>query len=847
MRCHNARILIAKRQAETLDASEAANLEKHLASCSNCRAESEEVRKFDARLRAAVSSSASPALAVPRPETGQLLSRTQHSVRREILSWRRLALGSAAATFLIAALLVAVGRSNKRSNQAIAVAPRQNTGPAAIARHRPDNAGGTGLKDEPATAAFRPITRDGLRTADGSHRDELRVPAQSSPFVRQAEAIGVDRKPGIASFKPQQDDLAYLNPDVVASASGSAKRSSQNLAMLEAALRGRLRAGDDFVSVPVPSVAGGDQRAVQAAATAYQKEREIVDARLVRKVTLAEKGVSFSDLCRKLTSIAGIQLTANRRVADDKITVFCRERPLRDIMRQISSLFGFMWLRSGSEGAYEYELSQTLKSQLLEEALREQDRNEMLLEIDRQMEEYRRFLGLPFPQIKGLAKKKLAEGFKVKGAFEEYNRLNMLQHGGLAPANMFFRLSPAELGALRNGETLSWDLSNGEGRRLPPQTLAGLADSFKDMVSGPPTVTSKLTATLKLDMSQPGEYELQGELDTNGGGYRAALAHAKSPSRDSKRIDNDKENAALAHDPSLQERTSLRIKETCRVVRPPYPDTDLAYYEAQGPRVITSDVLDALAAKTGRDIIGDQFLRLHDPSKVNSENVSLFDALNRAGDGMQIRWSKTEGWLTFRTPDYYYARPQEVPKQLLEHWSDARKRRGYLGIEEMVEIGELSDAQLDSISTAQGAVGYYGLEEWQVARANQGRPHWRLLGQLSTEQQREAASERGLRFFSMNPAARRQFVKLCESSEAGLWPSQAEMRDARLRVLYTPLAAKNGKDALANRLLPNSAAVFLYSYSQPVCYSMIGPFNAIIGLSEPMLADRTKRSSFGTE
>src|SRR5262249_26077652 len=150
--------------------------------------------------------------------------------------------------------------------------------------------------------------------------------------------------------------------------------------------------------------------------------------------------------------------------------------------------------------------------------------------------------------------------------------------------------------------------------------------------------------------------------------------------------------------------------------------------------------------QTGRDIIGDQFLRLYEPAKINIESAKLFDALNRACDAMQVRWNRNEGWITFRTSDYYYARPQEVPNALLEHWSAARKNNGWLGIEEMVEISELTDAQLDSISTAQGAVGYYGLEEWQIAREKQARPHWRLLGQLSLSQQREAASEHGVRF-----------------------------------------------------------------------------------------------------
>src|SRR5262249_34999450 len=156
--------------------------------------------------------------------------------------------------------------------------------------------------------------------------------------------------------KAGRDDLDYLNPPAAATASRELGNTSGELARLVASLRERVEDGDSFVSVPIPSVAASDPRSAQAAAAAYQQEREIVDTRLVRKVTVAEKGVPFGELCRKLSGITGIALTANRRVSEDKITVFCRERPLRDVMRQISALFGFTWLRSGTEGAYEYEL-----------------------------------------------------------------------------------------------------------------------------------------------------------------------------------------------------------------------------------------------------------------------------------------------------------------------------------------------------------------------------------------------------------------------------------------------------------------------------------------------------------
>src|SRR5262249_42565562 len=118
------------------------------------------------------------------------------------------------------------------------------------------------------------------------------------------------------------------------------------------------------------------------------------DSRLAREVTLQQKATALSDLCDSLRSETGIPLAAGQSVADEKVTLFCRKQPLRDVMRQLSRPFGYTWLRSGKTGEYKYELVQDLRSQLLEEELRNRDRNEALLALDREMERFRPYLGL---------------------------------------------------------------------------------------------------------------------------------------------------------------------------------------------------------------------------------------------------------------------------------------------------------------------------------------------------------------------------------------------------------------------------------------------------------------------
>src|SRR5260370_540879 len=125
-----------------------------------------------------------------------------------------------------------------------------------------------------------------------------------------------------------------------------------------------------------------------------EPEKEIVESRLTQKVSCAFKGTALCDLCEKLKSDTGIHLTAGPSVADEKVTLFCEKRPLREVMRQLSRPFGYTWLRSGTPGQYRYELVQDLRSQLLEEELRNRDKNAALLALEQELEKYRPYLDL---------------------------------------------------------------------------------------------------------------------------------------------------------------------------------------------------------------------------------------------------------------------------------------------------------------------------------------------------------------------------------------------------------------------------------------------------------------------
>src|SRR3989442_326081 len=152
-------------------------------------------------------------------------------------------------------------------------------------------------------------------------------------------------------------------------------------------------------------------------------------------------------------------------------------------MRQLSRSFGYTWLRTrqalgvgrqalgGNTGdpnaqrptpnaSYRYELVQDLRSQLLEEELRNRDRNAALLALDREMQEYRPYLNLSPDEA--LTRLQTA-------APEEKKLLEQLAGAGWAPIQLYFRLSAQEQAALRDGQELRFSQEPKPGQSpLPP-------------------------------------------------------------------------------------------------------------------------------------------------------------------------------------------------------------------------------------------------------------------------------------------------------------------------------------------------------------------------------------------
>jgi hypothetical protein len=635
-------------------------------------------------------------------------------------------------------------------------------------------------------------------------------------------------------------------------------------------VRAAVRVRDDFIQIPFPRIAALSDRQIAQAVESYKREAAIVDPRLSHEVTCAFKATALSDLCDQLRRESGIQLTAGPSVADEKVTLFCEKLPLRDVMRQLSRPFGYTWLRSrqgsgvrswelGEDGrtptpnsqlptpSYRYELVQELRSQLLEEELRNRDRTAALLALEREIDRYRPYLDL-LPD-EALARAKNAPP-------QEKKLLETLSGKGWAVIQMYARLSAHDQAALRAGQKIRFMTTPGSGDQpLPPEIQKGVLQVFRDwkvvrdgdryrMAWEPDTpgavsaesLTVSVTEAyvgLQLGQSELGRLGLHGDVywaipgnRVGGGGSDESFVEAMSPAVASP--DNRAANARLAGDPAF--RSPVTVVPGAR--RPPgkagYPPTAWVPAGARSsnsvppggmaprgsgawrlepddsPKVTTADVLEALHRATGIPLVADYYTRLYKPESVSMRGQPLFEALNGLCETMRLRWNRdaeadpaplrqaptesgsgTRAWLQFRSASYYDDRRKEVPNRLLLRWAAARQKNGALTLDDLCEIAQLPDAALDARDMAEGARELFGLKEWDLGSNANLRGSLRLLGQFTPAQRQEAMTTAGLPFSRMSLAQQQRYIALALETSGQPLQSLDDLNGATLRVEYT--------------------------------------------------------------
>jgi hypothetical protein len=688
----------------------------------------------------------------------------------------------AAAALLLAALgVMLVGRGQRRSpgrqEPAVVKSLPGGHGAPAVPRARPKR--GRQLVVRPLIP-MRPQGR-GQPPLLGSSNSGV---AADNDNRRSSRLSSLSRAPIV-------DDLIFVNQTSKPTDQRDPGVPPDEWDKVEARVRRLVHVRDDFVTIPFPRLVTTSDRQIARAVESYKREAAIVDPRLSREVTLQFKAAALSDLCLQLQAETAIHLTAGASVADEKVTLFCKRQPLRDVMRQLARPFGYTWLRSGlpspsGGGAggrgFRYELVQDLRSQLLEEELRNRARNEALLALDREIQRYRPYLALSPDEA--LARSKSAPP-------EQKKLLENLADRGWGAIQMYFRLAPRDLDTLRARQPLNFaqdphpgDQLQPPDQLLPPDIARGVLESLRaarirddrggqggviireardlpDGVSPASFREARARVRMKFGHSELGQFT----FDADAGVYvgtRIYLTGGECATGTSSAIrdpNNADTHAAWARDPALNSRVTVRPQPSCR----PAAGASGPASSPREARATSADVLEALHHATGLPVAADYYTHLFPLPSVSLQNVTLFDALNRLADTMRLRWNRDKegGWLQFRSVSYYDDRLKEVPNRLLFRWAASRRQHGALTLDDLIEIAGLTDVQLDSPTTAEGARDCFDLVEWDLTRggtASLTRTHLRYLATLTPAQRQSALTTTGLPFSQLSLAQQQQLL-----------------------------------------------------------------------------------------
>ncbi len=838
MTCRKAESLLVRRLCSALSDRQNAALELHLEACGVCRDRLEGLRSGTSLLAQIEELPTPSGLAHRALERYSTCKPDRQPVFAGIFGVRLAVAALAGAILVGTAALQAVRRPEIDLVQE--PSPRRDTAKSPEAR---------GIRESPSPIA-------------GAVKVSPRVPelARLRHTVPVENASGgQDRRSGVQRAvrmrepeKPVVDDLQYLDGYAPALASRWLGGDDERQEIHELLTRqlSRISVKDDFVEIPYPQIADAARKseAVEAAVRKYDREAQIVDARLFRKVTLRLRHTPLTEFCRVLQQQTGVKFAASRTVGDENVTVFVKDMAARDVMRAVARLFDYKWGRSGEELAYRYEFRQDLRAQIAEEELRSRQVNQMLLALDEQVAAYLPYLNLSPEQIQGRME-------RAQGA-EKY-RLQDLAGWKWGPIQLYHRLSAAQRQALAEGGSLQFrtDARSPE-LRLPGEwrsLLLPRTNLVLGTIGGQPWIASPLffngrpTSPLA---GQPGaevgvSLELKGRqegqlsllvyitayvLDADGrelalpGSKGGGLGVAQEPP--GTKPNNAALNAKLRETEPYRRTVTIEPKVNCPWFalgdgamersgfqvelddgrRKYYLDLDGQLREGEEPpHVTSSEVWEAIHDTTGMPVVADAYSRLFDARKLKARKVSQFDALCRLGDEMGVRWQQDGAFLMGRTVTYLWAKIKEVPARHLRRWREAREKHGFMPLEDLLEASTLSDRQLEA-RTVGHVIGHcWGLEDWIIVGEGAtvpigltgprgSRPYARFLALLSSGQ-RVRAQRQGLTFEELLPAQQEALIQLLVKDRR----SPRDTVGVRFRVDYAPAGSYVWNPSVATR------------------------------------------------
>lgn len=80
----------------------------------------------------------------------------------------------------------------------------------------------------------------------------------------------------------------------------------------------------------------------------------LADSRLDKHVKVFVKSKNLQQLFAELSAKTDVKLLTSQKLWGERAIIYCHDRPLRDVMTEVSNLFGYHWSVKGLPGSYRY-------------------------------------------------------------------------------------------------------------------------------------------------------------------------------------------------------------------------------------------------------------------------------------------------------------------------------------------------------------------------------------------------------------------------------------------------------------------------------------------------------------
>jgi len=397
-----------------------------------------------------------------------------------------------------------------------------------------------------------------------------------------------------------------------------------------------------------------------------------IDKRLDVRISVSVKSKNMKDLFSSLRRLTGVNVVVAKELSAERPIIFYRDKPLREVMIDISNLYGYFWLAKGQKGTWTYELFEDLvhakrrdqvrdsqEAAMVDGLLEAIDQATRTLESDAALEELHRTNPRLYKTASDPWKRELLKLINLLGKPAIRGCLNDL---GFTQdyTDLSSEMQAAVLRTLNADPRYSDDPVPWTADQM--RTTRVQFKRWRYSVFSPPHVCLYLTLPSKV--GHPGDRNMNGWPGYSDG------------------------------EPDL---LSLPEQPAGRVIGDPLPSDARITLEQTREQlydgaILVGDVLDAIARQANLDVIADYYFQETSLPPCADELVGKL--VSQTCLTMDYTCQVDKDTLRFRFNKWYLQPlPEEPPLSLQEHWWRRITDIGGLSLDDLLDIACLRDKQ----------------------------------------------------------------------------------------------------------------------------------------------------------